>query len=66
MEELKALIKTETDRLICETHPEVCALRDQNYARLESIVLDRLLLSAEAEISVQTALAELETELGHI
>ena len=66
MEELKALIKTETDCLICETHPEVCALRDQNYARLESIVLDRLLLSAEAEISVQTALAELETELGHI
>lgn len=65
MEELKDLIKQEADDLICETHPEVCALRDQNYPHLENLLLDRL-LSDEESVSVQTALAELEVELGHL
>lgn len=66
MEELKAIIREESKQLICQTHPEVCALRDANYARLEELVIDRLLGNEEEEISVQTALAELEQELGHV
>jgi hypothetical protein len=63
---LQAIIREESEELICETHPEVCALRDANYARLEELVIDRLLGNEEEEISVQTALAELEQELGHV
>lgn len=62
---LKAIIREESEQLICETHPEVCALRDRNYPHLESILLERL-LNGELEVSVQTALAELETELAHL
>lgn len=65
-DDLKALIREESDELICETHPEVCALRDANYDRLEELVMDRLLNSEEETVSVQTALAELEMELGHV
>ncbi|WP_367390173.1 hypothetical protein [Lewinella sp. LCG006] len=63
---LQAIIREESEQLICQTHPEVCALRDANYARLEELVIDRLLGNEEEEISVQTALAELEQELGHV
>lgn len=65
MEELKVIIKEITGELICETHPEVCELRDNNYPRLESLLLERL-LNEESTVSVQTAIAELETELGHL
>lgn len=63
---LQAIIKDESETLICATHPEVCALRDSNYPRLEELILDRLLGNEEEPISVQSALAELETELGHV
>jgi hypothetical protein len=66
LEALQAIIREESEQLICQTHPEVCALRDTNYARLEELVIDRLLGNEEEEISVQTALAELEQELGHV
>jgi hypothetical protein len=66
LEALQAIIREESEQLICQTHPEVCALRDANYARLEELVIDRLLGNEEEEISVQTALAELEQELGHV
>ncbi|MEL6661029.1 MAG: hypothetical protein AAFR36_31555 [Bacteroidota bacterium] len=65
MEELKAIIAQITGDLICETHPEVCKLRDSNYPHLESLLHERL-LNDEAVVSVQTAIAELETELGHL
>ena len=65
MEELKIIIKEITTELICETHPEVCELRDLNYPQLESLLLERL-LNDEQAVSVQTAIAELETELGHL
>ena len=60
---LKNLIRTEADRLLCETHPRVCALRDENYLSLEGQILGILHSSKEA-LSVQTALAQLEQELG--
>lgn len=63
LDQLKSLIKTEADQLICETHPNVCALRDQNFPRLEELVLIQINKGKEA-VSVQTALAELEQELS--
>lgn len=60
---LEALIRQEADALLCETHPRVCALRDDNYPALEGQILHILRSAAEA-ISVQTALAQLEQELG--
>jgi hypothetical protein len=62
--EIKSLIKEISDELICETHPEVCRLRDQNYNNLESKILNKI-FESEKIVSVQTAIAELEVELGH-
>lgn len=63
IELLKDLIKTEAEQLICDTHPNVCGLRDQNFPRLEELVLVQINKGKEA-VSVQTALAELEQELS--
>ena len=60
---LKELIRREADRLLCETHPLVCALRDDSYPSLEGQILNIIQHSGKA-ISVQTALAQLEQELG--
>jgi len=61
---LKAAIKRETDKLICESHPGVCALRDSNYARLEELVIAEVLTDREVEPkSIQTILARLERVL---
>ena len=65
MQELKQIIKTQTDKLICETHPEVCRMRDASYPRLESLILD-FVFQEEEPVSVQTAIAEIEQELSHI
>ena len=62
--ELKGLIKKTADELICETHPEVCRLRDESYSKLELIVLDKM-FEEEEPVSAQTALAEIEMELSH-
>ena len=60
---LKAAIKRETDKLICESHPNLCALRDTNYARLETMVIAEILSEKYPEPpSVQTVLAGLEGE----
>lgn len=64
LQQLKQEIKTEADNLICETHPEVCRLRDEAYPRLESLVLEKI-FEEEEPVSAQTALAEIETELSH-
>lgn len=63
LKELKFLIKQEADKLICETHSEVCALRDINYPHLEQLVMQLIFKDREA-VSVQTALAQLDQELG--
>ena len=64
LKQLKAAIKRETDKLICETHPEVCALRDSNYSRLEELVIAEVLSDKYLEgVSLQTVLAGLEVEI---
>ena len=61
LKQLKAAIKRETDKLICETHPEVCALRDSNYSRLEELVIVEVLSDKYIDgVSLQTVLAGLE------
>lgn len=65
LEEIKPLVKEIVTDLICETHPEVCRLRDQNYTNLEKKILDKI-FEAEKVVSVQTAIAELEVELSHL
>jgi hypothetical protein len=63
-EMLKKHIKMEVQKLICEAHPLVCELRDQNYERLEGLILNELLSDKHTEpISIQTAIANLEMEL---
>ena len=62
-DELSALIRACADRLLCETHPNVCAIRDGNYPELETKVIQTLNAS-EDPMSVQTALALLEEELA--
>lgn len=64
MEELNQLIEEESKELICETHPKVCALRDANYAKLETLVL-QMIFAEDEPVSVQTALAQVEQELGN-
>jgi len=61
MKLLKAAIRREADKLICESHPGVCALRDSNYERLEELVITEILnCQGEEVISIQTLLAGLE------
>lgn len=61
LKQLKTAIKRETDKLICEIHPEVCALRDSNYSRLEELVIAEVLSDKYLEgVSLQTILAGLE------
>ena len=58
---LKAAIRREADKLICEAHPGICALRDSNYERLEELVITEILnYQGEEVISIQTILAGLE------
>lgn len=64
LEELKTLVKQESDKLICETHPECCRLRDENYEHFQRLVMD-FIFREEEPVSVQTAIAELEQELEH-
>ena len=64
LEALKQLIKEEADKLICETHPECCRLRDESYPKLEVMVLNKI-FEEEEPVSAQTALAEIELELSH-
>jgi hypothetical protein len=61
---LKQIIKEHASTLMCETHPEVCRLRDESYPRLEQLTLD-VIFREETPVSVQTAFAELEMELAH-
>ena len=63
LQALKELIQREANQLICETHPEACRLRDENYAQFEQLVLDFVFQETEP-VSVQTAMAQLEQELG--
>lgn len=65
LKDLKRAIKRETDKLICESHPNVCALRDKNYARLERLIIDEVVSDRYADgVSLQTVIAGLEGELG--
>ncbi len=61
--QLSTAIKAQADQLICQTHPQVCFLRDQNYPRLEQLVGQQLFADKDP-ISIQTALAEIERELS--
>ena len=64
LQDLKRAIKRETNKLICETHPNVCELRDQNYARLERLLIEEILSDKyEEPPSLQSAIASLEVEL---
>jgi len=58
-------IKQEVEKLHCETHPEVCALRTGNYAELERMLTNNL-MTREEPVSIQTAIAEVEMELSHL
>ena len=61
--QLRSLVKSELQKLLCETHPEVCKLRDENYNALEAKVLQYVTQDKEP-ISIQTAIARLESDLG--
>lgn len=64
-QELRKLIKEEVSKLICETHPYLCELRDKNYDLLEQIILAELSAEKYKEApSIQTAVANLEMELS--
>lgn len=65
MQVLKDEIKQEVEKLHCETHPEVCAMRTDNYAELERMIMNGLMARVET-ISIQTAIAEVEMELSHL
>lgn len=64
MGELQELIRKEVDKLICNSHPNVCELRDTNYVRLESLLFTEILSEKHDEApSIQTAIATIESEL---
>jgi hypothetical protein len=64
LQDLKAAIQSTTSELICETHPNICELRDKNYSKLETLIINEILSDKYAESpSVQTAIANLEGEL---
>lgn len=64
LQDLKKTIKRETDKLLCEAHPNICELRDSNYQRLETLLIQEVLSDKYEEApSVQTVIAELEIEL---
>ena len=63
MDQLKKLIKEEVDKLVCDTHEHVCYLRDTSYPKLEESII-KIIFAEEEPVSVQTAIAELETELA--
>jgi hypothetical protein len=65
LQELKSLIESECNELMCEIHPEVCSLRDHNYPKLEGLLIDQI-FKGDEPVSVQTAIAELEQELSHV
>lgn len=65
IDQLKSIIRQESDKLICDTHPESCRLRDMNYPHYESLVLD-FVFKDEEPVSVQTAIAQVEQELSDI
>jgi hypothetical protein len=57
-------LKKEIEGLLCETHPKVCELRAHNLGRLRRLVITEILSEKHTEVpSIQTALANLETEL---
>lgn len=60
---LEEKIKQMSQLLLCETHPKVCALRDENLDQLVAKVKD-VIISHTETISIQTAFAELETALA--
>ena len=59
--ELERLIAQEVQKLVCEIHPSVCNLRENNYAKLEQLILDEI-NGTDESISVQTAIANIEAE----
>lgn len=60
---LQEFIREQLLIISCETHSKVCALRDEN---LEKAVMDvyARTLNEEKAISVQSAIALLESDLG--
>ena len=62
---LKMAIQMSANKLFCEAHPNVCELRDVNYQQLEKMVLETL-RKTEEPISIDTALALVESALGEV
>ena len=57
-------LQKEIDGLLCDTHPKVCELREHNIGRLRRLTVAEILSDKYPEVpSIQTALANLETEL---
>ena len=63
LDKVKSAIREHANALLCETHPNVCNLRDEDYPLLEAQILSIIQASDEL-ISIQTALAELEETLS--
>lgn len=61
--ELYQSILAHANDLLPETHPQVCALRDENPSQLQEQVV-QIIQDSPQPISVQTALAQLEAELA--
>lgn len=65
LKELENLIKEEADKLLCETHPHVCKLRDTAYGTFEQMAKDFIVSGSTQEpMSVQAALASMESDLA--
>jgi hypothetical protein len=60
---LEQEITKQLQRLLCETHKEVCAMRDENIESVTKRVL-RIIESSTEEISIQTAIAQLEEQIA--
>ncbi len=57
-------LQKEINGLLCDTHPKVCELREHNIGRLRRLIIAEILSDKYPEVpSIQTALANLETEL---
>lgn len=58
-QQLLELAKKQSFDLLCETHPNVCSIRDEDVDQL-MVKVEQVIISHNEPISIQTAFAELE------
>lgn len=58
LQEIKEQIRGLANELLCETHPSVCEMRDNDYPTLERLVIE--MIESDNADSVQEAFANIE------